>query len=215
MRAFKIKFSHSSGSDHRDDEFEMIFQRMLSEYPAIFHTTGAKRETGFKFMIIFNAVYILMQIIFHASEPSLILPRIGVLLAAGFLSYICFDREKRLALALVGACASVILLYKGNPFEIVFVALYILWVFICFYINESAFKKAQKKSDEIYRRNFERTIQEHRSSLNPAMYNEEYSLPEIRFCPTCGFSLMEGEEVCSRCNPPQEKTDEENEESGS
>ena len=215
MRAFKIKFSHSKGSDHRDDEFEMIFQRMLSEYPAIFHTTGAKRETGFKFMILFNAVYILMLIIFHASEPSLIFPRLGVLLAAGFFSYICFDREMKLLLAFVGTFASIILLYKGNAVEIGFLVLYIIWNFICYYVNESAFRKAQKKSDEIYRRNFERTIQEHRSSLNPAGYKEDYSLPEIRFCPTCGFSLMEGEEVCSRCNPPGEKSSEEEEESGS
>ena len=188
-----------------DEQFEKMYQEEINRFPPVFHIVGEKRETGFKFYIIFNAIYALVCILCLYHDLPLMFSKLGIIIVSSILLMILIDKENVFGLVVLLTLASLLLMAKAPIFLMVFFGLGMIWTAVAFGIQHIAFKKAQEKSAELYKLELEHTIMMQKKRNNPMTYVDDYQLPEIKYCPVCGFSIPEGEEVCTHCNPEEEK----------
>lgn len=185
----------------KDEDFEKMYQEEINRFPPVFHIVGEKRETGFKSYIIFNAVYALVCIFCLYKDLPLMFSKLGIIIAASILLMILFDKENVFGIVALITFSSLLLVAKAPLYLMIFFFLGMVWAAIAFGMQHIAFKKAQNRSAELYKLELEHTIREHRKATNPMAYVDDYELPEIKYCPLCGFSIPEGEETCYHCNP--------------
>ena len=112
---------------------------------------------------------------------------------------------------IIGAVISVgTIIYSGSPPLYIFLFL-VLWYAGIFVAHKLAYRKANERYATLAE--FER--ENVRKEYDRAIYNREkeelkqvedeiaksHGTEETVFCPTCGFSLLPGEDFCPRCNP--------------
>lgn len=191
---------------YEDERFEKMYQEEINRFPPVFHIVGEKREIGFKFYIIFNAIYAMVCILCLYRDLPLMFSKLGIIIVTSIFLMIFIDRENSFGIFALIILSSILLVAKAPMFLFIFFAIGVLWTTIATCSQFIAFKRAQRRSADLYKLELEHELRKYRNHTNASMNRTpEYELPEIRYCPVCGFSIPEGEEECTNCNAKAEE----------
>ena len=189
-----------------------LYQAELDRFPKILQFKGFWKVTAIiapiLFVLLYSAIIVAtqgfiglkMHILFLLI--ILVVSYIGItgLLARGWYFNLMIG-----AVIMVGA-----IIFSGSPPLYIFLFL-VLWYAGIFATHMISYRRATDRyrtlaeyERETVKREYDRAVY-NREALEQAKIEDEvaksHGTEKTVFCPTCGFSLLPGEDFCPRCNP--------------
>ena len=205
-----------------------LFEEELNKSPRIVHLAGRRKLWTFIPMILLSVAFIAGVILLNdgsISQTVFPLVTLGLIwLSIVPIFELLFKKSTVWFLFPVIIIAVAVNIILSPTFLNIALAVFAVWVIICMIITKSAFEKSAERSKILYNLKVEeqRRVVEHSYDTTDELERyrrmkkeaEEAEKPkqEIIYCPTCGFSLLPGETICTRCHPeaapaPEPKAD--------
>ena len=189
-----------------------LYQSELNRFPKILQFKGFWKIAAILAPILFTKIY---SVIIIATQGLAGLElHFWMVACIVLVSYICITgliaKGWYFNLALSAVIMVGTIIYSGSPplYIFLFIALWYAGIFAAHMIS---YHKASERYTTLAQFERENVKREH----DGAIYNREkeeqqriekevaqsHGTEETVFCPTCGFSLLPGEDFCPRCNP--------------